>query len=168
MVHKNVVEHISQATAQRGKLSQTVHICSQLEHIRCFCQTVFKTGLQQPINLSGSVLNRARPHHLWPENFNLGRMITVSISSLFLLTSSLKFFKNNIRKIMHVTSHPCQTVVKCPKLRKYCSLPDELPTPTKCCRSLLRRSASYGLIYKFSNASIKKFQNRHRKFYQCE
>ena len=38
---KNDLENISQATARRGKLSQTVHMCSQLERIRHFCQTDF-------------------------------------------------------------------------------------------------------------------------------
>ena len=32
---------VSDATARRGKFFQTVFICSQLEHIRCFCQTDF-------------------------------------------------------------------------------------------------------------------------------
>jgi hypothetical protein len=69
---------------------------------------------------------------------------------------------------MHVTSRPCHTIVKRPKLDKNHFLSNDLPTPTRCCRSLLRFSASYGLTYKFRNTSIKKFQNRHRKLYQSE
>ena len=106
--------------------------------------------------------------HLWPENFNLGKRITVSTSSLFLLTSFLHFLKKDIRKIIHASSRPCQTGIKRSKIRKNQLLPNNLPTPTRCCQSLLRFCGSYGLTYKFRNASIKKFQNRHRKLYQCE
>ena len=43
---------------------------------------IFRTGLRQPMNLNEPV-KKEQGCHRWPENFNLDKMITVLILSLF-------------------------------------------------------------------------------------
>ena len=43
---------------------------------------IIQTVLRQPINLNDPV-KKEQGCHLWPGNYNLGKMIAVSISSLF-------------------------------------------------------------------------------------